>query len=133
MTAAPLTGRITATIPAQTAAAVADQSIGRAPYAGTVARVSLTPEADITGATATARTFTCINKGADGNGTTVVATLATTTGVNLTDFNEQDFTLSAVAGATTVAEGDILAVAETVASTGTAHSGGLITIEIART
>lgn len=132
MSTAPHLHRMTATIPAQTASATADLTIGRAPFAGTVSRASLTSEANVTGATATARTFTLINKGADGNGTTTVATLALTTGVDLTDFNETDFTLSGTAANLVVADGDILALAETVAGAGTAHSGGLVTVELSR-
>ncbi|HEX8781158.1 MAG TPA: hypothetical protein VF728_08345, partial [Nocardioides sp.] len=103
------------------------------PFAGTVTGASFTPEANITGNTTETRTLTIVNKGADGDGTTVVATLAFTTGVNATDFNESAFTLSAVADATDVAAGDILAFASTHGgSTGLADPGGLVQVEITR-
>lgn len=132
MTSAPLTHKIRTTIPALGAAVAGDQTIGEAPFAGTVAAASFTPEANITGDNTNTRTLTIVNKGQDGNGTTVVATLALITGVTPTDFNEQAFTLSVVANATTVAEGDMLAIAETVAGTGLANPGGNVEVEFTR-
>lgn len=130
---APLVRRLQATVAAVAAAADADQSIGEAPFAGTVTAASFTPEANITGNTTETRTLTIVNKGADGNGTTVVGTLAFTTGVNATDFNESAFTLSEVADATDVAAGDILAFVSTHGgSTGLADPGGLVQVEITR-
>lgn len=130
---APLTRTLSTTLPATAAAADADQTLGEAPFAATVTAVSYTPEANITGNTTETRTLTVVNKGADGNGTTVVATLAYTTGVNATDFNEQAFTLSEVEGATTVAAGDILAAASTHGgSTGLADPGGLVQVTLSR-
>jgi len=117
-------------IPAAGAAATQDTIVGEAPFDGTVTAASILPEAAVTGATATARTFTIINKGQAGVGTTVVATLALITTVDLVAFDEKDFTLSVVANATTVAKGDVLAVAETVAGAGTAHTGGKVKVEI---
>lgn len=118
-------------IPGQTAAVDSDQNIARAPFAGTVTAVSLLPEAAVTGATATKRTFNLVNKGQSGAGTTVVATLDLITGTDLVAFDEKPFTVAA-APANAVAEGDVLAVVETHASTGTAHSGGEVIIEFSR-
>lgn len=130
---APLVKKLSVTAPAVAAASDADLTLGEAPFAGSVTGASYTPEANITGNTTETRTLTVVNKGADGNGTTVVATLAYTTGVNATDFNEQAFTLSAVADATDVAAGDILAVVSTHGgSTGLADPGGLVQVEITR-
>jgi hypothetical protein len=129
---APLKQKQTATIPAQTIAATADQTVGQAPFAGTVTAVTLTPEAAVTGDNTNTRTFTLVNKGQSGAGTTVIATLALTTGVNLTAFDEKAFTLSVVADATDVAEGDVLAVVEAVAASGLAHSGGQVEVELSR-
>jgi len=118
-------------IPAQTAATDSDQAIARAPYDGSVVGVSLLPEAAVTGATATKRTFTLVNKGQAGAGTTVVATLDLITGTDLAAFDEKAFTVAADP-ANKVAAGDILAVVETHASTGTAHSGGEVLITFSR-
>lgn len=119
------------TFPAVAANADADQVLGEAPFDGTVISASCTPEANITGDTTETRTLSVVNKGADGNGTTVVATLAFVTNVNATDFNEQAFTLSAVAGALDVAEGDVLAVTSAHGgTTGLADPGGLVEVQI---
>lgn len=133
MTSAPLVRRLQATIPAAGAGAAADQTVGEAPFDGTVTGVSITPEAAATGDNTNTRTFTLVNKGATGVGTTVIATLALTTGVNLVAFDEKPFTLSVVANATTVAAEDVLAVVEAVAGTGLAHSGGQVEVELSRT
>jgi hypothetical protein len=125
------------TLQAQTeaVAAAADATIivGRAPFAGTVTAASYTPEANITGNDAESRAFTVVNKGADGNGTTVVATRDMATGVAATDFNEDALTLSVVEGALDVAEGDILAFTSVhEGATGLADPGGLVKVTIAR-
>lgn len=129
---APNVKTLEATIPAATIAADVDQTVTEAPFAGTVTGVKLVPEAAVTGDNTNTRTFTLVNKGQTGAGTTVIATLALTTGVNLVAFDEKAFTLSAVAGATTVAAGDVLAVVEVHAASGLAHSGGRVLIDIAR-
>lgn len=128
----PIVDRLQATAPALAAGATADQSVGEAPFAGVVTSVTYTPEANVTGDTTNTRTLTLVNKGADGNGTTVIATLALITGVNLTDFNETPLTRSVVANATTVAAGDVLAFASTHAADGVADPGGLVQVEITR-
>lgn len=129
---APLAGKLTEQVPAAIAAAGQETIIGEAPYALTVTGVSFTPIANITGATATKRTLVVINKGLDGNGTTVVATLDFTTGVDATDYDEKAFTLSVVSGALNVAAGAVLACVETVASTGTANPGGEVAVDFTR-
>lgn len=131
---APLQRTLEATIPASAAAGTAqDQTVGVAPFAGTVSAVTFVPEADITGAATNYRTFRLLNKGSDGNGATVVASLAFSSGaVTASDFDEKAITLSAVAGATTVAEGDVLAWDETVAGTGLSSPGGRVRVTIDR-
>ena len=131
---APLSRVLQATTEAVTALVTGTAVIGEAPFAGTVTDVVYVPETDITGAASPAsRTFSLINKGADGNGTTVVATLAMVAGVNAADFDERAITLSVVAGATTVAEGDVLAwTSVPVGGTGLADPGGLVKVTIAR-
>jgi hypothetical protein len=124
------TKTIKTNVPAVAAGSDADQTIAEMESDGTLAGASYTPEANITGNSTESRTLTIVNKGADGNGTTVMATLAYTTGVNSTDFNESAFTLSAVEGATEFSEGDILALVSThVGATGLADPGGLVQLE----
>jgi hypothetical protein len=125
------TATLSTTAPAVAAAADADQVLGEAPFDGVVIGATYIPEANVTGDTTETRTVSVVNKGADGNGTTVIATLAFITGVNATDFDEKAFTLSAVAGATDVAEGDVLAVTSTHGgTTGLADPGGLVEVQI---
>lgn len=133
---APNVQSIQATIPAQgTAGTAQDQVIGEAPFAGTVTAAKIVPEANLTAHASNYRTFRVVNKGADGNGSTVVASFATDTVTtdDLADFDEHALTLSAVAGATTVAAGDVLAADETVTGTGVAHSGYKVIVDISRT
>lgn len=129
---APLTRTAEGTFPAATIAANQDTVITEAPFAGTVTKVAIVPEAAVTGDNTNTRTFTLVNKGQAGAGTTVVATLALTTGVNLVAFDEKLFTLSAVANATTVAAGDVLLLNEVVTASGLAHTGGRCIIEFTR-
>ena len=132
---APRTETLEATIAAQgTANAAQDQVIGEAPFAGEVTEVIIIPEANLTANATNYRTFRVVNKGQDGNGSTVVASFATDTVTtdDLADFDEKSITLSVVEGATDVAEGDILAVDETVAAGGVAHSGYRVKVTISR-
>lgn len=129
---APLAGKLTADVPAAAANAAQDTIVGEAPFALTVTGVSFTPEANITGATATKRTMTLVNKGVDGNGATVVATLDFITGTDANDFDEKAFTLTATEDDLDVAEGAILALVETITSTGTANPGGMVAVEYTR-
>jgi hypothetical protein len=129
-----VTERFTATVPSTAAAADYDQTVAESHVAGTVTAITYTPEAAVTGANTETRTLTVVNKGQSGSGTTVIGTLAFTSGVNGVAFDEKPFTLSAVAGATTVAAGDILAFVSTHSgSTGLADPGGRVEIEVERT
>jgi hypothetical protein len=75
-----------------------------------------------------------VNKGQSGSGSTVVATLAMTSGVNAVAFDELAATLSSTAADKVVAAGDILAwVSTAVGGTGLADPGGLVQIEIGAT
>lgn len=131
--AAPLVRKLEATIPAAGAGVAQDQVIGEAPFAGTVTSVTFTPEANITGQATNYRTFRVVNKGADGNGTTTVASLVfDSASVAGLDFDELALTLSGTAADLAVAEGDILAWDETVTGTGLASPGGKVQVEISR-
>lgn len=132
---APHLRTMTATVPAQgTASTLQDLIIGEAPFAGTVTEVTITPEAAVTAHGTNYRTFRVVNKGQAGAGTTVVASFATDTVTtdDLVAFDEKALTLSAVANATTVAEGDVLVADETVAAAGVAHGGYTIQVTISR-
>jgi hypothetical protein len=107
-------------------------SVGEAPFDGEVISVSFTPEAAVTGDDTNKRTYTLVNKGQNGSGTTVIATLDLVSGNNLVAFDEKAFTLSAVEGATKVSKGDIFAFVSTHAGTGLADPGGRVEIQISR-
>jgi hypothetical protein len=130
---APLTRTEDATLGASGALVTTSASV-EAPFAGTVIGATYTATAAVTGAASPAsRTLSVVNRGQDGTGTTVVATLALLGGVNLAAFDERALTLSAVAGATTVAAGDILEFRSApVGGTGLADPGGTVTIEFSR-
>lgn len=131
--AAPFVRTLTADAPAVAAASDKSTIVGEVIEDGVVAGVSYTPVADVTGANTETRTLTLVNKGSNGNGTTVIGTLALTSGVNMSDFDEKAFTLSVVANATTVAENDILAFVSTHSgSTGLADPGGQVQVQIGR-
>lgn len=121
---------LAATFPAVAAGVDADQVIGEVPFDGTVIGVSYTPEANIAGADTNSRTLTVVNKGADGNGNTVIATLDLVAGAAASDFDEKALALSAVAGALDVAEGDVLAFVSTHVGTGIADPGGQVQVKV---
>lgn len=105
-----------------------------APFAGTIAGVEYFPTAAITGADSPAsRTFTLYNRGQAGSGTTAVATIALTNGVNAAANDAKALTLSAVEGALTVADGDLLDWESLhVGATGLVDPGGLVRVRINR-
>lgn len=130
---APLNVKLEDTVPALAAGADGDQVIGEVPFDASVSDVSYTPEANITGDDTDTRTFELVNKGADGSGTTVVASLAMETGTDATAFDESEVTLSEVEGATDVSSGDVLVFVSTHAGdTGLADPGGKVQIELSR-
>lgn len=130
---APLVTTLEENAPAVAAGSDKDTVVGRAPFAGTITAVTYTPDAQLTGANTESRTLSVINKGADGNGTTSVATKAFTSGVNANDFDETALTLSGTAANLVVADGDILAFNSLhVGSTGLADPGGKVRITVSR-
>lgn len=124
--------KLRSTVPSVGATTTADQVVGEADQAGRVTSVSYTPEAAITGANSPAsRTFTLVNKGQDGTGSTTVATLALVSGVDCSQFDEKAVTLSSTASDRVVAAGDVLLwVSTAVGGTGLADPGGLVQVEI---
>lgn len=131
---APLTRKVQTFVPAQgTAATAQDETVGVAPFDGTVSAVSIVPEANLTADNTNNRTFRLINKGQSGAGSTVIASYqSNVAGGNLTAFDEKALTLSATPANLVVASGDVLAADEVTAGTGVAHSGYTIVVEISR-
>lgn len=123
-------------VPVALVAAAADLTtpLEEVDLAGTVTAVTYSPKSDITGANTDSRTVSLINKGQDGNGTTVIATLAFVSTVNASDYDEKTITLSATPANLVVADGDILAwLSAHVGTTGLADPGGLVKVSISRT
>jgi hypothetical protein len=111
------------------ASAVPETSLGEARFDATVTEVGIVCESALTAADATARTLTIYNRGQDGSGSTVVATLTTTVaGGNWVANDKKLFTLSATPANLVVAQGDALECVETVLSTGTARGESAITV-----
>src|SRR5437870_4224242 len=103
----PETAPLVQTLKAQTQvlAVGADATIelGEAQFAGTVTRVAYIPVSTITGANTNSRTFTVTDQAQDGSGTTNVATLAMTSGVNATGDDAKAITLNGTAANLVVA------------------------------
>lgn len=106
--------------------------IGEVTATGRVTEVTYQPEAASTGDNTNYRTYSLINKGSDGSGTTVVATLALLTGVNLVAFDEKTITLSATAADLVVTEGDVLAWLSDATASGLVDPGGVVKVTIER-
>lgn len=119
---------VQADLPAAIAAGVPETTLGECQFPATITEVSVISESALTGATATARTLTLYNRGQAGAGTTVVATLAFITSVDLVANDEKLMTLSATPANLVVAAGDVLEMVETVASTGTARGEAQVTV-----
>jgi hypothetical protein len=107
--------------------------IGEAPFAGTVSEVTYTPAAALSGANTNSRTLNLYNRGTAGTGTTLVATLALVSGVNLVDNDEKTITLSGTAANLVLAEGDVLEWESLAVGTGIADPGGVVQVTINRT
>lgn len=103
-----------------------DETIGTAPFTGTVT-AQFIPDAAMTGATATERTLKILNKTA----TLVPALLSFITGTDLVAFTAKTLTAGNAANVA-VTSGDVLTFASTVTSTGTAHPAGSVELTFSR-
>lgn len=120
-------------VPAAATAVDSKTDVVAAPFAATVTNVNYVPIAAIVGADTNTRTVQLVNKGAAGAGTTVVASKTFNAASGTTPADEVSaVTLSAVAGATTVAQGDVLEWQSNHVGTGLADPGGLAHIELTR-
>jgi hypothetical protein len=125
--------KLRTTVPAVTIAATTDTVVGEADQAGRVTSVTYIPEAAVTGAASPdSRTFTLVNKGQSGAGTTNVATLALVGGVNLVAFDEKAITLNGTAANLVVVAGDVLVWVSTAVTGGggLVDPGGTVEVEI---
>lgn len=130
---APYVRVIEADVPAVSTAGNDDDTvIAQAPFACTVTAVQYVPEAAITGADTNSRTVSLVNKGAAGSGTTSVASLALTSGVNAAANDEKTITLSATAANLVLAAGDTLQWRSIHVGSGITDPGGLVRVTLSR-
>jgi hypothetical protein len=133
MTTAPYVQVIERNVPAVSTAGNDDDTVlGQAPFACTVTSVQYVPEAAITGADTNSRTVSLVNKGQAGSGTTTVASLALTNGVNASANDEKTITLSGTAANLVLAAGDTLQWRSIHVGTGITDPGGVVRVTISR-
>lgn len=126
---------VTKTLRALALAATADGEIVicKAPFAGTISAVAYLPMAAIIGANTDSRTASIVNAGNAGTGTTEVAALAFTSGVNAAKHASKAIPLSATADNLKVTAGQSIVWKSThVGSSGLADPGGLVEITFTR-
>jgi hypothetical protein len=102
-----------------------------APRDATVQAVTYSTVTAITGANTNTRSVSLVNKGQDGTGTTVIATLQFNSGVNTAASDEKTITLSATAADLNLTAGDVLQWQSTHIGTGIADPGGLVKVSLA--
>jgi len=117
--AAPVTQTVDVEVAAAATAAEAS-GLEKAPFAGTLASATIIPLTVLTGADTNSRTLQVFNRGQAGAGTTVMASKAFVLAVNAPAEDETTLTLSVVAGATTVVDGDVIEVQSLHVGTGLA-------------
>lgn len=98
------------------------------PSACTVTSVTYAPVTAITGANTNTRSVSLVNKGTDGSGSTVVATIQYNSGVNAAASDENTVTLSGTPANLNLAAGVLLQWQSTAVGTGIADPGGLVNV-----
>jgi hypothetical protein len=129
---APLTRVLHTQVDAATLTTDTQSVVGEAPFACTVTKATYVPAAAITGANTNYRSLTVTNRGQDGSGTTVVATISFTSGTNGVKDDALAITLSGTAANLVVASGDVLTVDSVHVGTGIAEPGGDVAVELTR-
>lgn len=129
---APLTKSIEREVAGVVLGGDATVPLGEAPFAATVTAAAYIPSATITGAATNNRTVSIVNRGQDGTGSTVVATLSFGSGTNANAEDETQLTLSGTAANLQLAAGDVLAFQSTHVGTGIADPGGVAKVAFSR-
>jgi hypothetical protein len=101
--------------------------VGRCRYKGVVNSVEFFPNWTMAGANTNSRTYSLVNRGTSGAGSTVIATLALTSGVDLTKYAAKTITITAANAAVNV--GDVLDWVSEHAGTGLPDPGGLVVVQ----
>jgi len=105
--------------------------VSRAQKPGLVNSVEFIPNWTLAGTNTNYRTLTLYNRGTAGAGTTAIATLALTSGVNLTKFVPKAITITAANA--TVAVGDLLEWVSTATGSGAPEVGGRVIVQQSHT
>lgn len=131
---APLVRVLEQDVPAVgTAGSDDDTIVTQAPFDCTVTGVEYVPEANITGAATNHRTFSLVNKGQAGSGSTTVASLAFDSGsVTATANNEKTIPLSGTAANLDLTAGDTLQWRSIHIGTGITDPGGIVRVTVSR-
>jgi hypothetical protein len=119
--------------PQATAGSDLNTNVWVVPSACTVTAVTYAPVTAITGANTNTRSVSLVNKGTDGSGTTVVATIQYNSGVNAAAADENTVTLSGTPANLSLTAGQVLQWQSTHIGTGIADPGGLINITTSAT
>jgi hypothetical protein len=121
---------MTADVPSMFDADGADRvtMVGRVRYPGTINSVEFIPNWTRAGANTNYRTLSLYNRGTAGAGTALVATLALTSGVDLTKFVSKTITLGAAADRA-VAVGDVLQWVTSPTGSGAPDAGGRVIVQ----
>jgi hypothetical protein len=106
--------------------------VGEVPFAATVTEVTYLPGAALAGANTNSRTLNLYNRGPAGTGTTLVATLALVSGVNLVDNDEKTIPLSGTPANLQVAADDVLEWESLHIGTGITDPGGVVQVTLNR-
>lgn len=132
--AAPHTHLARGQSPAATILQTINTLLGEAAEDSTITSAKFVPNANITGAASPAsRTLNVINRGQDGSGAVVMASLAFLAGINGVSGDEIAFTLSGTAANLLAVKGDVIEVQTIpVGGTGLVDPGGLVEITLAR-
>lgn len=119
--------KVTIKLPVElaTAATVDEFAAFRAPFDLEVTAVRYLPSASLSGVTATEVTLSVVNKDQDGAGTDSMALLSFIDAEDAVAFDEKDIPLSATIADRDANEGDVIAIAKTVTSTGLALDGSV--------
>lgn len=107
------------------------QMVARVQKPGLVNSVEFIPNWSLTGTNTNYRTMTLYNRGTAGAGTTAVATLALTSGTDLTKFVPKTITITAANA--TLAVGDLLEWVSTATGSGAPEVGGRVIVQQSHT
>jgi hypothetical protein len=117
--------------PQATAGSDLNTNVWIVPSDATVTAVTYAPVTAVTGANTNTRSVSLVNKGTDGTGTTVIATIQYNSGVNAAASDENTVTLSGTAANLLLTAGQLLQWQSTHIGTGIADPGGLVNITTA--